>query len=79
MAVEAPKKPTKKATGKGMPAQEIQDATTKAGSGDLVPFNFAVPAELKKEFKMVAAMHDMSMVAVLKAGFELFKQSKGVQ
>ena len=65
MAVEAPKKPTKKATGKGVPAPEIQDATTKAGSGELVPFNFAVPAELKKEFQMVAAIHDMIMVAVM--------------
>jgi hypothetical protein len=84
MGVEA-KKPASKTT-KGDPLSELatrtlarHDNTERAAAGALVPFNFAVPAELKKQYKVAAAELDMTMVDILKESFELFKRNHGLK
>lgn len=79
MAVKTPRKPTKGAPPIAQaPAELLGKANTeKAGSGDLVPMNFAVPSEFHQDFKLFATMHKMKMVDVLKEAYELYKQQKG--
>ncbi|MGR6862650.1 hypothetical protein ACU5EH_25115 [Aliivibrio salmonicida] len=50
---------------------------TKAGNAELVPLNFKVDAEFKRDLKSFAAGHDMSMVNIMKEAFELYKKQKG--
>ncbi len=75
--------PPGKGKGKGTPpasnaaAHVVGNNTTKPEAGELVPMNFKVDSELKKDFKMFAAMHDMSMVDLLKEAFALYKEHKG--
>lgn len=84
MTVEAPKPPRNKKSTKGdAPASPIAAAalvkaghTHQAAPEDLVTANFKVDAEFKQDMKMFAAMHKMSMVAVLREGFALLKASK---
>ena len=40
----------------------------------LVPMNFYVPADFKREYKIYAAEQDMNMVDVLKSSFDLYKR-----
>lgn len=75
------KKPGKKQT-KGTPptaasAPTVTNNTDKAAKGELVPLNFAVPAEFKKDFKLFATMSDITMVDLLKKSFEFYKENKG--
>ena len=46
----------------------------KKGSKDLVTLNFKVQAEFRRDLKMYAAKKDMSMVDVLKAAYDFYKQ-----
>ena len=73
----------KKNSGKGTPPQVnthngvVGNNIKKAAAGELVPLNFKIDAELKKEFKTFATAHDLSMVDLLKNAFELYKEKKG--
>lgn len=74
-------KPNKRPT-KGAPPQinAPQDAShnlQKPEAGELVPMNFKVSPEFKKEFKGFANDHDLTMVDLLKAAYELYKHQKG--
>ncbi len=79
----APKPKAKKSRlGKAPTQTEVGSATVgnntqKAGNSDLVPLNFKVDAEFKRDLKSFAVGHDMSMVEVLKQAFELYKTQKG--
>lgn len=44
---------------------------------ELVPLNFKVPEEFRREFKVFAAQHGMDMVEVMQEAFELMKRTKG--
>lgn len=46
-------------------------------SGALKPLNFKVPPEFHREFKTFAAVHGISMVDLLREGFELAKARRG--
>jgi hypothetical protein len=82
MAVKTPsiKKPTK-----GTPPLSPTAAaavarnthTDKPGSAEKVAMNFQVEDEFRRDLKTFASMHGMSMVSVLKEGFELLKKAKG--
>lgn len=61
----------------GTPSQADEPQTTKLHkhpSGKLVPMNFYVPVDFKREYKIYAAQKDMNMVDVLKSSFELYKK-----
>ncbi|MCG7551597.1 hypothetical protein [Pseudoalteromonas sp. Of7M-16] len=70
---------------KGSPPRSSEDSgvvgnnTEKPASSELVPMNFKVESEFKRDFKTFAVGHDMTMVDVLRAAFELYKRQKGVQ
>ena len=49
----------------------------KPQSGDLKPLNFKVDPEFHREFKSYAASHSVSMVELLREGFELVKEHRG--
>ncbi|TMU77493.1 hypothetical protein FGA82_17880 [Pseudomonas fluorescens] len=83
MTVEAPKPPRRNSTKGDAPASPIAAAalvkaghTHQAAPEDLVTANFKVEAAFRHDMKMFAAMHKMSMVAVLREGFALLKASK---
>tara|TARA_R110002033_G_scaffold171199_1_gene218025 strand:- start:8481 stop:8729 length:249 start_codon:yes stop_codon:yes gene_type:complete len=79
----APSKKPTKGSGKGEPPQQdthngvVGNNIHKAAAGELVPLNFKIDAELKKEFKTFATAHDLSMVDLLKNAFEFYKENKG--
>ena len=87
MTVEAPKPPKRKPSTKGNPAASpsVEVVSSKAGHTqqpgpeELVTANFKVDAQFKQDLKMFAAMHNMSMVEVLRQGFALLKKSKAGQ
>ena len=39
--------------------------------------NFKVTAEFKREFKVYAAAHDITMIQLLEEGYRLYKQKHG--
>jgi hypothetical protein len=45
--------------------------------GDLETLNFKVPDAFKRTYKGYAAMQGMTMLELLKEGFELSKQKRG--
>ena len=49
----------------------------KPQSGDLKPLNFKVDPEFHREFKAFAASHGISMVELLREGFDLVKAQRG--
>lgn len=49
----------------------------KPQSGDLKPMNFKVDPEFHREFKAYAASHAISMVDLLREGFDLVKVQRG--
>ena len=44
-----------------------------ASNEDLQQLNFKVPGSLKKEFKLFAATHDITMTELLQRSFEAYK------
>lgn len=46
-------------------------------SGDLKPMNFRVDPAFHREFKTYAAAHGLSMVDLLREGFDLVKEHRG--
>ena len=75
------KKPAKKKTLPGPPTADESNASTggltKPEPSELVPMNFKVSAEFRKQYRTLAAMHDVSMTDILKESFELYRQQKG--
>ncbi|MCB1806604.1 MAG: hypothetical protein KDJ99_16085 [Candidatus Competibacteraceae bacterium] len=57
------------------PPQEVTDNLQKPDSGDMVPLNFRVPPDFRREFKSYAVAHDMSMVELLKRAFDKYRNS----
>jgi hypothetical protein len=66
-------------TTKGLPptVQDTVKNLSRAEAGQLKPLNFKVPPEFHREFKTFAACHGLSMVDVLREGFELMKERLG--
>lgn len=60
--------PISKATGKNVQQRK--------GSKELETLNFKVPPEFKRAFKGYAVSQGMSMVELLREGFELSKQKR---
>ncbi len=63
---------------KGAPPPELEASTnlTREPDQELKPLNFKVPAEFKREFKTYATQLDMSMVDLLQACFEFYRNSR---
>lgn len=51
----------------------------KPQGGDLKPLNFKVDPEFHRQFKAYAASHGISMIELLREGFELVKEHRGEQ
>ena len=71
------KKPSRLGSAPKVKSNTVGNNTQKAGNSDLVPLNFKVDAEFKRDIKSFAAAHDMSMVDVIKFSFEEYKKQKG--
>jgi len=72
--IPAPAKGTK-----GKPPTKVQtlDNLSRPEAGELKPLNFKVPSDFHRAFKTYAAAHDLSMVQLLREGFELVKAKRG--
>jgi len=59
--------PPKKAIGKGVPpaSQDASNNLVKNMEGDLVAFNFRVPAEFRKKVRQHALDHDTTAVKIM--------------
>jgi uncharacterized protein YggE len=70
---------TANANGKGAAprAVAVVHNLKKPESGDLKPLNFKVDPEFHRQFKSYAASHGISMVELLREGFELVKEHRG--
>ncbi|MET4103952.1 hypothetical protein ABIE58_003400 [Roseovarius sp. MBR-78] len=66
-------------TRKGAPPSpsETLDNLHRSEAAELKPLNFKVPAEFHREFKAHAAIHGVSMVELLREGFEMVKKKRG--
>lgn len=68
---------------KGEPPSAVAESvavgnhTTKPASRDLVDFNFKVPAEFKREFRMFCASHGLKGVQYMMKVVERDMQAKG--
>jgi len=63
---------------KGKPPSKAQtlDNLSRPETGELKPLNFKVAAEFHRAFKTFAAAHDLSMVQLLREGFDLVKAKR---
>lgn len=85
LKVQPPKKPA--ANSKGAPpasptvaeAKATHGFTDKADNAQMVAVNYSVTEEFRREYKLFAAMHGMTMTEVLKESFELIKKAKSTQ
>ncbi|MCP9237900.1 hypothetical protein [Lewinella sp. JB7] len=69
------KKPTRRST-KGVPPkmEETSRNLAKPSTTEQAPLNFKVDAEFKKQYKLYALEHGISMVDLLKASFEAYRK-----
>ncbi|PPK83923.1 hypothetical protein CLV84_4295 [Neolewinella xylanilytica] len=69
------KKPARRGK-KGTPPKmdETSQNLAKPSTTEQAPLNFKVDAEFKKQYKLYALEHGISMVDLLKASFEAYKQ-----
>jgi hypothetical protein len=74
-----PAKSVSVANGKGdaPPPVAVLHNLKKPQSGDLKPLNFKVDPEFHRQFKSFAALHGISMVDLLREGFDLVKEHRG--
>lgn len=75
-------KPGMKPNSKGAPPAPAQSSvvgnnTSKPEAGEQVPLNFRVPAEMRREFRVFSAEHDINQVEMLKEMWEMYKAAKG--
>ncbi|NER07146.1 MAG: hypothetical protein F6K17_33500, partial [Okeania sp. SIO3C4] len=67
-------KPPKKKKGTPPKLEEpLKGNLDKRSANELVPLNFKVPPEFKKEYRLYAAEKEMSLVDILKNSFEVMK------
>lgn len=81
MALETKlKKPSAKGAPPASPSEVLSSTTPvgKASSAKLVPLNFSVAPDFKKELKLLSANYDKPMTVILKEAVELWKQANGV-
>ncbi len=73
------KVPPPKRSTKGQPPASADTIGNlgRSEAGALKPLNFRVPPEFHREFKTFAALHGMSMVDVLREGFDLVREKRG--
>ena len=69
--------PTANGKGDAPPPMAVVHNLKKPQSGDLKPLNFKVDPEFHRKFKSYAASHGVSMVELLREGFELIKEHRG--
>ncbi|WP_197711000.1 hypothetical protein [Chromatium okenii] len=55
----------------------VVDNLKQPQAGDLKPLNFKVDPAFHREFKTYAATHGISMLELLREGFDLVKQNRG--
>lgn len=72
--VPAPNRSTK---GAPPASTETQRNLQRPEGGGLKPLNFKVSPEFHREFKSLAAVHGVSMLELLREGFELVKARRG--
>ncbi len=77
MAKVPPPAAAKSKKGAPPPAQQTMGNLDKPEPGALAPLNFKVPEAFKKEFKIYATTHGMTMVGLLLEGFILVKEKRG--
>jgi hypothetical protein len=68
--------PTKSKKGKGPPppTTAVVGNLDKAEPTHLMPLNFKVPPEFRREFKTYAAQHDLSLSKLLQESFRVLKE-----
>ncbi|PQJ94792.1 hypothetical protein CXB77_18330 [Chromatium okenii] len=54
----------------------VVDNLKQPQAGDLKPLNFKVDPAFHREFKTYAATHGISMLELLREGFDLVKQNR---
>jgi hypothetical protein len=69
--------PTPNSKGEAPPPIAVVHNLKKPQSGELKPLNFKVDPEFHLEFKSYAASHCITMVDLLREGFELVKEHQG--
>jgi len=55
--------------------EKVSKNLSKKSSSETDKFTFVTDVEFKKEYKIFAAEHNMTMTEVLKRSFELYKKS----
>lgn len=63
--------------GKAPPRAAVVHNLKKPQAGDLKPLNFKVDPEFHRTFKAYAASHGISMVELLREGFDLVREHRG--
>ncbi|WP_142849521.1 hypothetical protein [Telmatospirillum sp. J64-1] len=69
--------PTRSTKGNPPASAEIPHNLQRPEGSGLKPLNFKVSPEFHREFKSLAAMHGMSMLDLLREGWELVKARRG--
>jgi hypothetical protein len=64
-------------TGEAPPPIAVVHNLKKPQIGELKPLNFKVDPEFHRAFKAYAASHGISMLELLREGFELVKEHRG--
>ncbi|KXV31825.1 hypothetical protein AD936_16320 [Gluconobacter japonicus] len=59
-----------------MRVSESEEKQTKSKASDLQTLNFKVPRAFKKSFKLYAVEHGISMIELLREGFELSRKNR---
>ena len=71
-----PKTPTKGKPLKSGSEPSVLTFTNLDESDATTPMNFRVPAGFRREFKIYALQHDMTMVELLQQSFQLMKSQR---
>ncbi len=68
--------PKLKTTTKGAPPPKTatRENLDKPDDGKSIPLNFKVTAEFRRDFRVYAAMHDLSLTEVLYRAFEALRR-----
>lgn len=74
--------PKPRRTDKGEPPRSTADTVvtgtnTRTGGDSLVDINFKIPAELRKDFRLFCATHEISQVSVFKEAITDYMRKKG--
>jgi len=77
MATNIP--PPRKSSSKGEPPAktETKENLSTPNLGKIVPLNFRVPAEFKKDFKIAAASHGITQSVLLQRAFDEWHKRHG--